>query len=102
MRVKKAKFCTMCPTAIWALFRAGKKKGVFSKGTVKSGSLAFNVEVTTAHGLSINGTGKKILKSMENERHVVNIPPLFKGQNYNYWKQRIIAFFDAYILTCGM
>ncbi|RDX98148.1 hypothetical protein CR513_19000, partial [Mucuna pruriens] len=33
---------------------------------------------------------------MENQGHAVNIPYLFKGQNYEYWKQRIIAFFDAY------
>ncbi|RDX99450.1 hypothetical protein CR513_17501, partial [Mucuna pruriens] len=32
---------------------------------------------------------------MENKRHVVNTPPLFKVQNYDYWKQRMIAFFDA-------
>ncbi|RDX84335.1 hypothetical protein CR513_34632, partial [Mucuna pruriens] len=32
---------------------------------------------------------------MENEGHVINRPPLFKVQNYNYWKQRMVAFFDA-------
>ncbi|RDX73859.1 hypothetical protein CR513_46472, partial [Mucuna pruriens] len=32
---------------------------------------------------------------MENEGHAVNIPHMFKGQNYNYWKQRMIEFFDA-------
>ncbi|RDX64780.1 hypothetical protein CR513_56619, partial [Mucuna pruriens] len=32
---------------------------------------------------------------MENKGHVVIRPPLFKGQNYDYWKQRMIEFFDA-------
>ncbi|XP_020229882.1 uncharacterized protein LOC109811039 [Cajanus cajan] len=32
---------------------------------------------------------------MENKGQAVNHPPLFKGTNYNYWKQRMITFFDA-------
>ncbi|KAL2319300.1 hypothetical protein Fmac_028269 [Flemingia macrophylla] len=32
---------------------------------------------------------------MENEGQAVNRPPLFRGTNYDYWKQRMIAFFDA-------
>ena len=32
---------------------------------------------------------------MENEGQAVNRPPLFKGNNYDYWKQRMIAFFNA-------
>nr|KYP71914.1 hypothetical protein KK1_011194 [Cajanus cajan] len=32
---------------------------------------------------------------MENKGQVVNHPPLFKGTKYDYWKQRMIAFFDA-------
>ncbi|RDX93347.1 hypothetical protein CR513_24406, partial [Mucuna pruriens] len=32
---------------------------------------------------------------MENEGHIVNKLPMFKGQNYDYWKQRIMAFFDT-------
>ncbi|RDY01397.1 hypothetical protein CR513_15286, partial [Mucuna pruriens] len=39
--------------------------------------------------------GKMILKAMEIKGHVVNRLPLFKGQNYDYWKQRMMAFFDA-------
>ncbi|RDY08299.1 hypothetical protein CR513_07490, partial [Mucuna pruriens] len=39
--------------------------------------------------------GKTILEVMKNEGHIVNIPPQFKGQNYDYWKQRIMTFFDA-------
>ncbi|RDX98450.1 hypothetical protein CR513_18628, partial [Mucuna pruriens] len=27
--------------------------------------------------------------------HAVNRSPLFKGYNYDHWKQRMIAFFDA-------
>jgi len=33
---------------------------------------------------------------MENEGQVVNRPPLFKGVIYDYWKQRMIAFFESY------
>ncbi|RDY11392.1 hypothetical protein CR513_03948, partial [Mucuna pruriens] len=36
-----------------------------------------------------------ILKAMENNGHAMNRRPLFKGQNYDYWKQRMMAFFDA-------
>nr|KYP69656.1 hypothetical protein KK1_008856 [Cajanus cajan] len=32
---------------------------------------------------------------MENEGQAVNRPPLFRGTNYDYWRQRMIAFFDA-------
>nr|KYP35862.1 hypothetical protein KK1_043068 [Cajanus cajan] len=32
---------------------------------------------------------------MENEGQAVNRPPLFRGTKYEYWKQRMIAFFDA-------
>ncbi|RDY14805.1 hypothetical protein CR513_00057, partial [Mucuna pruriens] len=32
---------------------------------------------------------------MEIEGHAMNKPPLFKGQNYNYWKQRMMTFFDV-------
>ncbi|KAL2347310.1 hypothetical protein Fmac_001310 [Flemingia macrophylla] len=32
---------------------------------------------------------------MKNEGQAVNCPPLFRGVNYDYWKQRIIAFYDA-------
>ncbi|RDY02203.1 hypothetical protein CR513_14364, partial [Mucuna pruriens] len=34
-------------------------------------------------------------KSYEIEGHTMNIPHMFKGQNYDYWKQRMMAFFDA-------
>ncbi|RDX73913.1 hypothetical protein CR513_46397, partial [Mucuna pruriens] len=36
---------------------------------------------------------KKIQEAMENDRHVVNKPPLCKDQNYDYWKQRMMTFF---------
>ena len=32
---------------------------------------------------------------MENEGQAVNRPPLFNGNDYDYWKKRMIAFFDA-------
>nr|KYP56021.1 hypothetical protein KK1_002248 [Cajanus cajan] len=32
---------------------------------------------------------------MENEGQAVNRPPFFKGTKYDYWKQSMIAFFDA-------
>ena len=32
---------------------------------------------------------------MENEGQAVNRPPLFKGVKYDYWKQRMIAFFES-------
>lgn len=32
---------------------------------------------------------------MENEGYIVNCPPLFKGEKINYWKQRMIAFFQS-------
>ena len=32
---------------------------------------------------------------MENEGQAVNRPPLFNGNEYDYWKQRMITFFDA-------
>ncbi|RDY11972.1 hypothetical protein CR513_03291, partial [Mucuna pruriens] len=35
------------------------------------------------------------LESYGTEGHAVNIPLMFKGQNYDYWKQRMMAFFDA-------
>ncbi|RDX74381.1 hypothetical protein CR513_45882, partial [Mucuna pruriens] len=35
---------------------------------------------------------------MENRGYAVNRPPLFKGQNYDYWKQRMITFFMLVIL----
>ncbi|RDX88103.1 hypothetical protein CR513_30359, partial [Mucuna pruriens] len=29
---------------------------------------------------------ENIHKAMKNEGHAINKPPLFKGQNYDYWK----------------
>ncbi|RDX71115.1 hypothetical protein CR513_49580, partial [Mucuna pruriens] len=37
--------------------------------------------------------GEMILKATKTEGHAVNIPPLLKYQNYDYWKQRRMAFF---------
>ena len=31
---------------------------------------------------------------MLEEGFVVNKPPMFKGANYDYWKERMIAFFE--------
>lgn len=31
---------------------------------------------------------------MENEGYVVNLPPLFKGEKFDYWKYRMITFFE--------
>ncbi|RDY14824.1 hypothetical protein CR513_00045, partial [Mucuna pruriens] len=36
-----------------------------------------------------------ILKAMETEGHTLNIPLFSKGQNYNFWKQRMMTFFDG-------
>ncbi|RDX93909.1 hypothetical protein CR513_23776, partial [Mucuna pruriens] len=33
---------------------------------------------------------------METKGHIVNIPPLFKGKNYDNWKQRMMSLFYAY------
>ncbi|RDX77110.1 hypothetical protein CR513_42814, partial [Mucuna pruriens] len=44
---------------------------------------------------------KKVHKVMENEAHTVNILPLFKGQNYDYWKQKMIAFYDICHINIG-
>ncbi|RDX63054.1 hypothetical protein CR513_58559, partial [Mucuna pruriens] len=32
---------------------------------------------------------------METKGHVVNKPLMFKGQNYDCWKQRMMTFFDT-------
>ena len=32
---------------------------------------------------------------MMEEGFVVNKPPMFKGANYDYWKERMIAFFES-------
>ena len=32
---------------------------------------------------------------MMEEGYVVNKPPLLKGENYDYWKERMIAFFES-------
>ncbi|RDX91273.1 hypothetical protein CR513_26767, partial [Mucuna pruriens] len=32
---------------------------------------------------------------MENKEHAINRPPLFKEQNNDCWKQRMIVFFDT-------
>ena len=32
---------------------------------------------------------------MKNERRGFNKPPLFKGVRYDYWKQRMVAFFES-------
>ncbi|RDX80601.1 hypothetical protein CR513_38830, partial [Mucuna pruriens] len=40
-------------------------------------------------------SGEAIILAMETEGHAPNKPPLFKGQNYDYWKQRMMTFFDA-------
>lgn len=31
---------------------------------------------------------------MENEGYAINHPPLFKGEKFNHWKQRMITFFE--------
>ncbi|RDX96798.1 hypothetical protein CR513_20512, partial [Mucuna pruriens] len=36
-----------------------------------------------------------VLKVIEIEGHAMKKPPMFKGQNYDYWKQRMMTFFDA-------
>ncbi|RDX75497.1 hypothetical protein CR513_44606, partial [Mucuna pruriens] len=33
---------------------------------------------------------------MANKGNVVNKPPLFKEHKYDYWKQRMIAFFGVF------
>jgi len=32
---------------------------------------------------------------MMEERYVMNKPPMFKGANYDYWKDIMIAFFES-------
>ena len=32
---------------------------------------------------------------MENEGYAINRPPLFKGEKFDYWKQRMIGFFES-------
>lgn len=32
---------------------------------------------------------------MENKGYVVNCPPLFKREKFDYWKQRMIAFSES-------
>lgn len=33
---------------------------------------------------------------MNNKGYIVNRLPLFKGEKFNFWKQRMIAFFELY------
>ncbi|RDX64834.1 hypothetical protein CR513_56560, partial [Mucuna pruriens] len=36
-----------------------------------------------------------IPKAIKIEGQTMNKPPMFKGQNYDYWKQRMMTFFDS-------
>ncbi|RDY04592.1 hypothetical protein CR513_11685, partial [Mucuna pruriens] len=45
---------------------------------------------------TFNSSREKILhNTMESKGHRVNMFLSFKGQNYHYWKRRMIALFDA-------
>ncbi|RDX74442.1 hypothetical protein CR513_45814, partial [Mucuna pruriens] len=43
--------------------------------------------------MEVASSRETIIEAMETEGHIVNRPPLFKGQNYSYCKQRMMEFF---------
>ena len=50
--------------------------------------------VNVSFNFTLKVSSEKTPEMME-ERYVMNKLPMFKGANYNYWKDKIIVFFES-------